>query len=89
MWSLPVNGPALSLFPLSIISKMAWKKLPSILSIDQALEAPNNPDFTLSTVYWHLLDHGRKNGNWTPPIPNRIFSLGTNQRNTESLKTAN
>lgn len=89
MWSLPVNGPALSLFPLSIISKMAWKKLPPILSIEQALDAPNNPDFILSTVYWHLLDHGRKNGNWTPPIPNRIFSLGINQRNTESLKTVN
>lgn len=89
MWGLPVNGPALSLLPLSIISKMAWKKLPSILSIEQSLDAPSNSDFTLSTVYWHLLDHGRKNGNWAPPIPNRIFSSGIIQRNTESLKTAN
>jgi len=89
MWSLPVNGPALSLFPLSIISKMAWKKLPLILSINQALEAPSNPKFNLSTVYWHLLDHGRDNGNWAPPIPSRIFSLENNNENTESLKTAN
>jgi len=88
-WGLPINGPALSLFPLSIISKMAWKKLPSILSIEQALDAPNNPDFTLSTVYWHLLDHGRQKGTWTPPIPSRILSSKNNQRNTESLKTAN
>ena len=73
MWSLPVNGPALSLFPLSIISKMAWKKLPLILTTQQALEAPSDSGFKLSTVYWHLLDHGRKNGNWTPPLPNRIF----------------
>ncbi len=88
MWSLPVNGPALSMFPLSIISKMAWKKLPLILTTQQALEAPSNSEFILSTVYWHLLDHGRKNGNWTPPLPNKIF-LSNKTKNTESLKTAN
>ena len=88
MWSLPVNGPALSIFPLSIISKIAWKKLPSILTTQQALEAPSNSEFKLSTVYWHLLDHGRKNGHWSPPIPNKIFVNGET-KNTESLKTAN
>jgi hypothetical protein len=22
----------------------------------------------LDTVYWHILDHARNNGRWTPPI---------------------
>lgn len=88
-WGLPVNGPALSIFPLSIIAKIAWKKLPPVLNIKQAHNAPSEPEFKLTTVYWHILDHGRKKGNWSPPIPNSKFSLKNEQRITESLKTAN
>lgn len=74
-WSLPVNGPALSIFPLSIIAKLAWRKIPRILSVKQALTAPENPSFNITTVYWHILDHSRKNGNWSPPISKHILSL--------------
>lgn len=88
-WGLPVNGPALSLFPLSIIAKTAWRQIPPILSVKQALTAPENPSFNITTIYWHILDHGRKNGNWSPPIPNSRFSLNINRSNTESLKTVN
>lgn len=88
-WNLPVNGPALSLFPLSLIAKRAWRKIPPILSVKDALNAPENKSVQLATVYWHILDHGRKNGNWSPPIPNSRFSLNINRSNTESLKTVN
>lgn len=74
-WSLPVNGPALSMFPLSVISKLAWRKIPQILSVKEALESPENPSFNITTVYWHILDHSRKNGNWRPPISKHILSL--------------
>ena len=88
-WGLPVNGPALSLFPLSIIAKTAWRQIPPILSVTQALSAPENPSFNIDTIYWHILDHGRKNGNWSPPIPKSRFSMNINRSNTESLKTVN
>jgi hypothetical protein len=81
-WSLPVNGPALSIFPLSIISKMAWNKLPPILTVKQALTAPEDIAFKISTVYWHILDHNRGDGNWKPPLPKHIFSQDNQQSNT-------
>ena len=74
-WGLPVNGPALSLFPLSIIAKIAWKKIPPVLSIQQSSVAPEDSAINLTTVYWHILDHSRKNGSWGPPLPKHILSL--------------
>ena len=39
-------------------ARRVWKKLgPFVL-----------PDETEETVYWHVLDHGRKNGTWKPPL---------------------
>lgn len=67
--TLPVNGPALSLFPLWLIAKGAWKKTPALLSISTLDEAVEDPDVDLATLYWHVLDHGRNNGSWAPPLP--------------------
>ena len=30
------------------------------------------PDEAEHTVYWHILDHGKKNGSWKPPLSNLI-----------------
>jgi len=67
--TLPVNGPALSLFPLWLIAKGAWKKTPALLSVSTLDEAVEDPDVDLATLYWHVLDHGRNNGSWAPPLP--------------------
>ena len=68
-WKLPVNGPALSLFPLSINAKLAWRKLPKIIPKEQINTAPEDKNSSITTVYWHILDHSRKQGKWQPPIP--------------------
>ena len=68
-WKLPVNGPALSLFPLSINAKLAWRKLPKIIPKEQINTAPEDKKSSITTVYWHILDHSRKQGKWQPPIP--------------------
>lgn len=67
-WSLPMNGPALSLFPLSLIAKRGWRKLPTPFT-EEALEpALTSLDSDVTTVYWHLLDHARNNEKWIPPL---------------------
>ena len=56
--SLPTCGPALSIPFLSWNARRAWSKLgPFVL-----------PDEAEHTVYWHILDHGKKNGRWKPPL---------------------
>ena len=57
-FSLPTCGPALSIPFLRFNAKRVWKKLgPFVL-----------PDEAESTIYWHILDHGRNEGNWKPPL---------------------
>lgn len=57
-FGMPTCGPALSIPILRNNAKRVWKKLgPFVL-----------PDETEETVYWHVLDHGRKNGTWKPPL---------------------
>ena len=57
-FGLPTCGPALSIPILRNNARRVWKKLgPFVL-----------PDETEETVYWHVLDPGRKNGTWKPPF---------------------
>ncbi|MEE2746842.1 MAG: hypothetical protein VX473_00010 [Candidatus Thermoplasmatota archaeon] len=57
----PACGPALSLFPFSLLAGRAWKRHSSSIT--------NNPENEISTaLYWHILDHGRKSGRWKPPL---------------------
>lgn len=65
-WSLPINGPALFLFPLSIIAKRAWKKAPPPFNVHSLEKNLMSPDSNPTTLYWHLLDHARKK--WKPPL---------------------
>lgn len=69
-WKLPVNGPALSKFPLSVIAKRAWRKLPPVLQPNDLTTVLEDSEEQIKTVYWHILDHARKGGNWKPPVPN-------------------
>jgi len=57
----PACGPALNLFPFSIFAKRVWKK--------NSTKITSTPESEESiALYWHLLDHNRKYGKWTPPI---------------------
>jgi hypothetical protein len=66
--TLPVNGPALFRFPLSLIARGAWKKTPPLLKAAHLAEV-EDPHAPITTVYCHVLDFARDNGNWTPPLP--------------------
>tara|TARA_B100000767_G_scaffold273936_1_gene305487 strand:+ start:825 stop:1571 length:747 start_codon:yes stop_codon:yes gene_type:complete len=65
-FSLPINGPALSLFPLSILAKRGWKKAPLPFNVQTFERELMSSESNVSTLYWHLLDHARKK--WSPPL---------------------
>ena len=73
-WKLPVNGPALTKFPLSVIARYAWKSLPRVITPDNLLNVIEDKNQPLCTVYWHILDHSRNQGKWQPPIPYSILN---------------
>tara|TARA_B100001248_G_scaffold233304_1_gene194741 strand:- start:20 stop:823 length:804 start_codon:yes stop_codon:yes gene_type:complete len=73
-WRLPVNGPALSLFPLSILARRAWQSLPPVLTTNQLSDTVENNTIQITTVYWHILDHAKLNGKWHPPVDETILN---------------
>ena len=66
-FTLPVNGPALFRFPLSIIARRAWRRLPPPLNSDGVVNVANG-SVPLVTAYVHVLDFARDDGEWTPPL---------------------
>jgi len=65
--TLPVNGPALFKFPLSLNAKSAWRRAPPLLTADQ-LKHVEDPKETITTLYCHVLDFARNAGTWRPPL---------------------
>lgn len=64
--SLPACGPALHMKSIGWLSKRAWRKCKNMpIAEDKIIE---NAEKRVVTVYWHLLDHAKKNGKWTPPL---------------------
>lgn len=66
--SLPMNGPALSLFPLSILARWSWRKAPHSIEAKDIDRTVTNSKQEVTTLYWHLLDHARKKATWKPPF---------------------
>ena len=66
-FSLPTCGPAQHIMGLRWNARQAWKGLPKPLGIED-LHCIEHPEHELTTVYWHILDHSRKNQQWLPPI---------------------
>ena len=64
--ALPACGPALHIPILKYFAKTKWKKITNgkIANEEEIL----NSKISINTVYWHLLDHSKNNGNWMPPI---------------------
>ncbi|MGB2071557.1 MAG: polysaccharide deacetylase family protein [Poseidonia sp.] len=65
-WTLPVNGPALFKFPLSLNAKPAWRRAPPLLGADD-LSVVEDPKQAITTLYCHVLDFARNAGTWRPP----------------------
>ena len=65
--TLPVNGPALFKFPLSLNARSAWKRAPPLLSANQLAQV-EDPKQTITTLYCHVLDFARNAGEWQPPL---------------------
>ena len=65
-FGLPVTGPALFRFPLSLIAKRAWTAAPLPLKQDEVFEVSNHRT-DLVTLYCHILDFAKEGGAWTPP----------------------
>lgn len=63
--TLPACGPALFKFPLSIIANRAWRNLEGEISGPEGNQ----------TIYWHILDHARQGGNWSPPLRSRKVKI--------------
>lgn len=66
-FSLPTCGPAQHIMGLRWNARQAWKGLEKPLGIDD-LHHIEDSKYELTTIYWHILDHARKDGRWTPPI---------------------
>jgi hypothetical protein len=55
---LPTCGPALNIPFLKGNARRAWRGLgPAVIQPEAE-----------KTVYWHILDHARKDGKWAPPL---------------------
>ena len=67
VWSLPVNGPALFRFPLSLLARRAWRGTGPALS-ESELHSVEDEKRDHQTVYCHVLDFARKKGEWIPPL---------------------
>ena len=65
--SLPTCGPAQHIPGLRWNAKGAWKRLATPLAASE-IDLVEDVEIELDTVYWHILDHARNNGRWTPPI---------------------
>ena len=65
-FGLPVNGPALFRFPLSLIAKKAWKVRPKPLGLDE-IDGVGDTRVALVTLYCHVLDFAKNGGAWRPP----------------------
>lgn len=62
---LPVCGPALFKFPLSVNSRNAWRNAGEIIPREQVIdEVESNKQ--IDTFYWHILDFSRNDGTWVP-----------------------
>lgn len=65
-WLGPTCGPALHIPGLRGIARRLWlqKSALPIASEKQLLDEKQQ----VITLYWHLLDHGKNNGTWCPPL---------------------
>ena len=67
---LPGCGPALHIPGLATLARRAWRRTSLTPSAeDRTMTNPNRP---VTVLYWHLLDHARRDGEWTPPVSPRL-----------------
>ncbi len=64
--ALPACGPALHLPLLGRAARRLWRRQTSTRAVTEAELLDSNTE--VNSLYWHILDHCRQNGRWTPPI---------------------
>ena len=64
--ALPVCGPALHIPILKYFAKSKWKRISKASFADE--KDILNSKIKIITLYWHLLDYGKKNQTWEPPL---------------------
>ncbi len=64
---IPVTGPALRIPIIRNIAAWRWRNLTRKKSCasDQTIQ---NQNYSIVTLYWHLLDHARDDEKWEPPL---------------------
>jgi len=65
--ALPATGPALSFPILGMLARNAWRRSTKVGQIASE-ESVENEKTPVIALYWHLRDHARAGGRWTPPI---------------------
>lgn len=65
--SVPINGPALFRWPLSILSRRIWNRASNFIGPDEH-HLISDSSIQIRTLYCHILDFGRMNGMWQPPL---------------------
>ncbi len=75
-FGIPMTGPALRIPLLKRLAKQQWMKVTknSKCVSENALLTPS---YMVNSLYWHLLDHAGKNGNWRPPIHPSLMAIET------------
>ena len=75
---LPMCGPALRIPVLAQIARGRWRN--STRQAECADEATLlDPESQVVALYWHLLDHARRDGRWSPPLHPSLQRSGSQE----------
>jgi hypothetical protein len=50
------------------LARWSWRKAPPSIEAKDIDRAITDSKTKVTTLYWHLLDHARKQGTWVPPF---------------------
>jgi hypothetical protein len=51
-----------------LLARWSWWKAPSSIEVNEIDRMVTDSKTKVTTLYWHLLDHARKQGTWVPPF---------------------
>ena len=78
--ALPATGPALTLPILGLLARNAWRRSTKVGRIASE-ELVEDVDIPVTALYWHLLDHGRSAGCWSPPLHPSVEGIPSTKTN--------
>jgi hypothetical protein len=51
-----------------LLARWNWRRAPTSIGAEDIDRTVTDSKAKLTTLYWHLLDHARQQGTWTPPF---------------------